>query len=190
MGFSVRRRVETAFVIGCLTVLTVGSIQTASGSIPQAKQAAKVQSRALPTSVNGVPLSDLAKRALGAAKAYSVSRPLDVRAVVTTQADLYAQVPVGGGAPNPEYVVTLKGRFSCGYCGTAAPASTTTTDPSTVPMSTMVLQLPIPLAHAATTGVAVGVGTPVLAKLGHTYNLDPYIKSLAGVRVPVGPLPG
>ena len=54
----------------------------------------------------------------------------------------------------------------------------------------MVLQLPLPLARGTTTGVAVGVGTPNLATLGRVYNLDPYIKSLAGVRVPIGPLPG
>ena len=69
------------------------------------------------------------------------------------------------------------------------PTSTTTTNPSTVRVSTMVLQLPIPLSAGATTGVAVAVGTPGLAKLGHTYNLDPYISSLAGVRVPIGPVP-
>jgi len=118
-----------------------------------------------------------------------VSTPVGVRAVVTTQAALYAQVPVAGGATGPKYVVVLQGRFSCGSCGTATPASTTTTDSSSVRVSTMVLQLPLPLT-GGTTGVAVGVGTPNMAKLGRVYDLDPYIKSLAGVTVPIGPLPG
>jgi hypothetical protein len=68
--------------------------------------------------------------------------------------------------------------------------SISTTNPSTVHVSTMVLQLPIPLASGATTGVGVAVGTPDLAKLGHSYNLDRYVKSLAGVKVPIGPVPG
>ncbi len=190
MTSSLRRRVETALAIGCLAFLTVGCGRTSSGSILQAKQTSKVQSRPLPTSVNGVPLFDLAKRALGAAEAYSVSTPLNVRAVVTTQAALYAQARAAGGSTSPEYVVTLQGRFTCGYCGTARPTSTTTTDPSNVRMSTMVLQLPIPLARGATVGIAVGVGTPVLSLLARTYDLDPYIKSLAGVPVLVGPVPG
>ncbi len=54
----------------------------------------------------------------------------------------------------------------------------------------MVLQLPLPLASGATTGVAVGLGAPNMAELGRIYDLDPYIKSLAGVTVPIGPLPG
>jgi hypothetical protein len=184
------RTVKTVLIIVCLAVLTVGCRQSDSGSRPQGKQTPKPQSRTLPASVNGVPLLDLAERALGGAEAYGVSKPLNVRAVMTTQAALYAQVPTAGGATTPEYVVTLRGRFSCGYCGTAMPISTTTTDPSTVRITTMVLQLPIPLASGATTGIAVGLGTPALAKLGHPYDLDPYIKSLAKVSVPIGPVPG
>ena len=189
MTLSVRRRVESSLGIGCLALVTVGCSPTTSGSKPPVRHTPNAQSRSLPASVNGVPLLDLAKRALGAAEAYSVSKPTNVRAVVTTQAALYTQVPVAGGAM-PEFVVTLRGRFSCGYCGTAMPTSTATTDPSTVRISTMVLQLPIPLAPGATTGVAVGVGTPVLDKLGHIYDLDPYITSLAGEPVPIGPVPG
>ena len=144
----------------------------------------------LPASVEGVPMLELAKHALGAAEAYSVPKPFNVRAVITTQAALYAQVSTAGGSKDPEYVVTLRGRFTCGYCGTAMPTSTTTTNLSTVHVSTMVLQLPIPLANGATTGVAVAVGGPDLATLGRTYNLDPYIRSLAGARFPIGPVPG
>jgi hypothetical protein len=186
---SVRRRFATALAIGCLAFM-VGCSQAVSGTIRQREHTPNARTGPLPASVNGVPLLDLAKRALGAAEAYSVPNPLNVRAVVTTQASLYAQAAATGGTTKPEYVVTLRGRFSCGYCGTAMPTSTTTTDRSTVRVTTMVLQLPVPFAPGATTGVAVGVGTPVLVKLGHIYDLDPYIKWLAGHRVPLGPVPG
>ena len=119
-----------------------------------------------------------------------MSKPVGVRAVVTTQAALYAQVPAAGGATRPEYVVMLQGRFRCGSCGAATPTSTTTTAPASVKASTMVLQLPLPLAAGTTIGVAVGAGTPNMAALGRVYNLDPYIRALAGVRVAIGPLPG
>jgi hypothetical protein len=190
MSFSGLRRVGTALAVGSLAFLAVGCNQTAVDSKPQVKPDFKAQSRPLPAIVNGVPMLDLAKHALGAAEAYGVTKPFHVQAVITTEAALRAQFSVGRGATEPEYVVTLDGRFSCGYCGTAIPPSTTTTDPSAVRISTMVLELPIPLPSGATTGVAVGVGTPDLAKLGHIYDLDPYVKSLAGVSVPKGPLPG
>jgi len=145
---------------------------------------------ALPAVVDGVPLLDLARLALGAAEAYGVTRPAGVRAVVTTQTALDAQWPTAPEAAGPAYVVVLHGRFDCGSCGTALPTSTTTTDPSPVPVSTMVLELPLPLAAGATTGVAVGVGAPPLAQLGRVYDLDPYLRSLAGASVTVGPVPG
>jgi len=174
--------IETALALGCLASLSVGCLM--------ASAAEPVKASSLPATVKGVPMLELAKHALGAAEAYSVSKPFNVRAVITTQAALYAQLPTAGGSTDREYVVTLRGRFTCGYCGAAMPTSTTTTNPATVHVSTMVLELPIPLANGATTGVAVGVGTPDLAKLGHTYNLDRYVKSLAGVKVPIGPVPG
>jgi hypothetical protein len=174
--------IGTALALGCLASVSVGCL-TASGAEP-------AKGSSLPASVRGVPMLELAKHTLGAAEAYSVSKPFNVRAVITTQAALYAQIQTAGGSTVPEYVVTLRGRFTCGYCGAAMPTSTTTTNPETVHVSTMVLELPIPLANGATTGVAVGVGTPDLAKLGHTYNLDRYVKSLAGVKVPRGPVPG
>jgi hypothetical protein len=190
MAFSVLKRIVTALAVGVLALLVVGCSQTVSDTKAPAKPDFTAQSRPLPAIVNGVPLLDLAKHALGAAEAYGVSKPFNVQAVVTTEAALHAQFSVAGGATEPEYVVTLHGRFSCGYCGTDIPPSTTTTDSSAVRVSTMVLELPIPLPSGATTGIAVGVGTPDLAKLGHVYDLDPYIKSLAGVSVPRGPLPG
>ena len=181
-AFRRNRLFRRRLALGCLASLSVGYL-AASGAEP-------AKSSSLPASVKGVPMLELAKHALGAAEAYSVSKPFNVRAVITTQAALYAQVPTAGGSTDPEYVETLRGRFTCGYCGAAMPTSTTTTNPATVHVSTMVLELPIPLVNGATTGVAVGLGTPDIAKLGHTYNLDRYVKSLAGVKVPIGPVPG
>ena len=175
--------------VGGLAFLVVGCSQTVSDTKAQAKPHFRAQSRPLPATVNGVPLFDLAKHALGAAEAYGVSKPFNVQAVVTTGSALYAQFQATGGATEPEYVVTLHGRFSCGYCGTAIPPSTTTTDLSSVRVSTMVLELPLPLTNG-TTGEAVGIGIPDMTKLGQVYDLDPYIKSLAGVSVLKGPVPG
>lgn len=182
------RQVQVVVATGIVAILAAACSQPTSA--PKPKPTVRSLSRPLPAVVDGVPLLDLAKHALGAAEAYSVTKPVSVQVVVTTQAALYAQVPASGGGTGPEYVVMLRGRFTCGSCGTATQVSTTTTDPSTVEVSTMVLQLPVPLASGATTGVAVGVGTPDMAKLGTVYNLNPYIRSLAGVSVPIGPLPG
>jgi hypothetical protein len=194
MPFSAVRWVQIALAFGSVALLAVACSQPASEPKPQAKPTVRKVNQALPAVVNGVPLLNLAKHALGAAEAYSVSKPVGVGAVVTTQAALYAQAPAAGGATGPEYVVVLQGRFSCGACGTSnattAPTSTTTTDPLSVRVSTMVLQLSLPLAGGATAGVAVGAGTPNMVKLGRVYDLDPYIKSLAGIKVPIGPLPG
>ncbi len=188
MPYPTLKWVQMVVSVGIVALLPAACSQSASEPNPKAKPTVNSVSRPLPAVVNGVPLLDLAKHALGAAEAYSVSKPANVRAVVTTQAALYAQVPAAVGATGPEYVVTLRGRFTCGSCGTATPTSTTTTDPSSVEISTMVLELPISLT--GTTGVAVGVGTPDMAMLGSVYNLDPYMRSLAGVSVPIGPLPG
>jgi len=121
---------------------------------------------------------------------YSVWKPVDLRAVVTTRAMLTAQFRAAGGTTRPEYVVALRGRFTCGCCGAAMLSPATTTDPSEVQVSTMVLQVPAPLADWATTGVTVGVGTPVMAELGQACDLDLYTKSLTRVPVPPGPLYG
>jgi hypothetical protein len=193
MPFSGHRRIQIVLAVVVLALPAVACNQAASGSKRPTKHTARKGGPTVPAVVNGMPLLDLAKHALGAAEAYSVSKPVDVRAVATTQAALYAQVPASGGSTRPEYVVVLQGRFSCGACGTsiATPArvSTTTTDPASVRPSTMVLQLPLPLT-SGTNGVAVGVGMPHMAELGRVYDLGAYVKSLAGVTVPVGPLPG
>jgi len=184
------RQVQVVVAIGIVAVLAAACSQSTSAPKPKPRPTVRSLSQPLPAVVDGVPLLDLAKHALGTAEAYSVTKPVSVQIVVTTQSALYAQVPASGGDTGPEYVVMLRGRFTCGSCGTATRFSTTTTDPSSTEVSTMVLQLPVPLASGATTGVAVGVGTPDMAKLGTVYNLDPYIRSLAGVSVPIGPLPG
>ncbi len=195
MPASAPRRVQIALAVGGLTVLAVACSQPASITKPKSRPIVIESREPLPPVVNGVPLLDLAKHALGTSEAYSVVHPLKVRAVITTQAALWAQVPANApsDASAPEYVVELQGRFNCGSCGTttASPTPTipTTTDPSEVRVSTMVLELPMPLS-GATTGVAVGLGTHDLAKLGRVYDLDPYIGSLVGASVPNGPLPG
>ena len=186
MPFSVLRRFGAALAVGGLALLAVDCSHPVSDTKAQAKQHFNAQNRPLPAIVNGVPLLDLAKHAFGAAEGYGVSIPVNVQAVVTTQSAL-TQFSVAGGSTAPEYVVALQGRFSCGTCGTtpatAVPMSTTTTDPSSVRVSTMVLELPLPLTNG-TTGIAVGIGTPDMTKLGEVYDLDPYIKLLAGSRFP------
>ena len=87
--------------------------------------------RALPAVVDGVPLLDLARLALGAAEAYGVTRPAGVRAVVTTQTALDAQWPTAPEAAGPAYVVVelmefasakvAPGRFSA--CSAASEVS-------------------------------------------------------------------
>jgi hypothetical protein len=142
--------------------------------------------------VNGVPLLDLAKHALGASEGYSVMKPTQVRLVIATEAALLQQAGQSGGTTSPQYIITLHGRFTPISGGTAAVppgASTTTTAPHIVPLTTMVLMVPMANGEG-TTGIAVGVGDPDLATLGSVYDLDPYVASLAGVTVQIGPLPG
>jgi hypothetical protein len=184
------RRIGVLAITGCVALVASGrAAQSTSAPASPVQHAGRTNRRTLPDLVNGAPLLALAKHALGAAQAYSVSNPIHVRAVVSTQADLFNEVALAGGSGSQEYVIVLQGRFSCGYCGTAAAIPTTTIDPATIPPSTMVLQVPFPITDG-THGVAVGVGTPDLAKLGRVYDLDPYIKSLKGVSVRIGPLPG
>jgi hypothetical protein len=196
MAFPALPKIQMTLAVGGCALLAVACSAPASDSAPpgrpQLKTAGqpKTAGRPLPPVVGGVPLLALARHALGAAEAYAVAKPVDVKAVITTPAALDAQVPVAGGSTEPEYVVVLRGRFTCGSCGTAVMGTTTTTDPSSVPISTMVLQLPIALDDGSTTGIAVGVGAPDMARLGRVYDLDPYVTSLAGTSVPIGPLAG
>jgi hypothetical protein len=161
-----------------------------AGSTTSATQSAQSK---LPAVVNGVPLLDLATHALGASEGYSVMNPTQVRAVISTEATLLHQAGQSGGTTSPQYVVTLHGRFTPIGGGTTAAVlpggSTTTTAPHAVPITTMVLLVPMSNGEG-TSGIAVGVGDPDLATLGSVYDLDPYVASLAGVSVPIGPLPG
>lgn len=175
---------------GCATARGSSSSESKS----QAKAVVSPVSRPLPPVVNGVPLLDLAKHALGAAEGYSVKKPTQVRVVIATEAALSLQLAgQSGGSTSPQYLITLQGRFTpVGGDTTVAVspgASTTTTAPRTVPLTTMVLLVPMANGEG-TSGIGVGVGDPNLATLGRVYDLDPYVKSLAGVSVPIGPLPG
>jgi hypothetical protein len=187
----IKRSVPIALVT-CLAVFTLAiAPASAAKSTPKHKVIAK-SSQPLPSKVDGVPLLDLAKRALGAAEGYSVSKPTDVRVVVSTQAALYGLVSQPGGSTVPEYIIKMQGRFTCGSCGTSdatAGGRATTTTHRTVRVSTMVLEVPLSNS-SGTTGLYVGLGDPDLTKMGRVYNLDPYIASLAGVPVRIGPLPG
>ena len=99
MASSSIRRVQMVLMVGIVGFLGVACSQPSSQAKPQTKPTVRRISQALPAVVNGVPLLDLARHALGAAEAYSVSKPVGVRAVVTTQAALYAQVPARRGHP-------------------------------------------------------------------------------------------
>jgi hypothetical protein len=141
--------------------------------------------------VDGVPLLALAKHALGTAEEYSVSKPSDIRVVVSTHAVLSKPESPSAGSIDPEYVITLQGRFTCGSCDTAE-IKTRTTTLTRIVLSTMLIEVPVSNL-SATTGMYVGhvgLGDPDLSKLGRVYDLDPYIASLAGVPVPIGPAPG
>jgi hypothetical protein len=143
--------------------------------------------------VDGVPLLALATRAVGAARAYSVTIPQDVQAVVSTQTALYKLIPEAGVSTSPEYVVVLRGRFHCpGGCG-ISPASprdvtTSTTATQTVRIETMVFEIPVGSGNGPN-GMTLGVFTPDLSKLGRVYDLEPYVHSLANVNVREGPFP-
>lgn len=177
--FSAVRRVLIAIAVGSVAVLAVACGQPASHPRQQVKPTVGKVNQALPAVVNGVPLLDLAKHALGAAEAYSVSKPVAVRAVISTQAALYAQMSsrrrcnrtgVCHRAPralllwgvwrrhcdNSTYFNHDDRSFvrPCLHNGAAATA---------------------PLAIGTTTGIAVGVAvgvhTPNMAKLGRVYAL-------------------
>ena len=78
--FSVVRRVEIALAVGSVAVLASAcGGQPASQLRQQEKPTVGKANQALPAVVNGVPPLDLAKSALGAAVAYSVSKPVGVQ---------------------------------------------------------------------------------------------------------------
>jgi hypothetical protein len=186
------KRIVPIAVVTCLTVLTVATASASAAKSTLKHNVIAKSSQPLPPIVDGVPLLDLAKHALGAAEGYSVSKPTHVRVVVSTQAALYRLVSQSGGSIAPEYIIKIQGRFNCGSCGTSdatVGGRTTTTAHGTARVSTMVLEVPMSNSSGAT-GLAVGLGDPDLTKMGKVYDLDPYIGSLAGVPVRIGPLPG
>jgi hypothetical protein len=145
----------------------------------------------LPPTVDGIPFLTLAKDAVGEAEAYSVNKPQDVRMVLTTAATLcHLMKGMGTGCTDAsEYLISLRGRFTCGMsCGQDVPANVTTT--STSPPHITTMYLAEPASHSAgILGGAFGVAGPNLSTLGHVYDLDPYVKALAGTKVPHGPPP-
>ena len=98
MPYPTLNRVQMVVSVAIVALLAAACSQSATELNPKAKPTVTRVNQPLPAMVNGVPLLDLAKHALGAAEAYSVSKPVNVRVVVTTQAALYAQVPAAGGA--------------------------------------------------------------------------------------------
>ena len=76
--------IGTALALGCVASLSVGCLTASAAEL--------AKGTSLPSSVRGVPMHDPAKHPLGAAEAYSVSKPFNVRPMITTQAALYAQV--------------------------------------------------------------------------------------------------
>jgi len=176
-----------------VSVVATACSQTAKGSSNHLAPVSTIVRHPLPPVVEGVPLLALANEAVGAARAYSVKVPQDVQAVVSTQTALYRLIPEAGVSTSPEYDVSQRGRFYCpSGCGIspggAGEVVTSTTAPHTVPIETMVLEIPVG-SGTAPNGMFLGVLTPDLSKLGRVYNLDPYVRSLANVNVREGPFP-
>ena len=180
-----------------IAMIVAATISTKTTTSANAEKSASTHeliarsSRRLPAVVDGVPLLALAKHALGAAEEYSVSKPSNVRVVVATHSVLSKPESQSVGPIVPEYIITLQGRFTCGLCDTAEVPSRTTT-PGRVAISAMEIEVPTSNL-TATIGLYVGdtgLGDPDVSKMGRVYDLDPYIASLAGVPVPIGPAPG
>jgi hypothetical protein len=176
---------------GLLVALTVGAVALGGCSSLQASTSHRVTGPGCCSAPLPPPLHELAERALGASEAYAVDDPRDVQAVVTTEATLCRLMSETGSSctQSSVYLISLRGRFSCGACGTMVPANATTTSTSLPPVTTMYLAVPASDTEA-TGGETVGIAGPNLSTLGHVYDLDPYVRALAGTHVPIGPLPG
>ena len=185
------KRCAPIVMVIATTIFTMTATATsAEKSAPKHEVTARSSKRPPPV-VDGVPLLALAKHALGAAEEYSVSKPSDVRVVVATHSVLSKPGSQSVDPIVPEYIITLQGRFTCGFCDTAE-VPTRTTTLMRIAISTMEIEVP-KSNLSATIGLYVGVtglGDPDLSKMGRVYDLDPYIASLAGVPVPIGPAPG
>jgi hypothetical protein len=136
---------------------------------------------ALPPVVDGVPLARLAAHALAEARAWSDGHPTSVRVV---RASIAGLEQISGyhrtyGSSVPSYVIALDGHFYCAppRCEASVPAGPPPpiepTDPTTVPLSFMTFTIPV--TGPADGSLSVGRIDPDLAKLGHVYDLQPYV---------------
>ena len=78
------RRVQVVVSVVTVAILAAACSQSASVPKPKPNPAAESVSQPLPVVVNDVPLLELAKHALGAAEAYSVSKPVSVRVALVS----------------------------------------------------------------------------------------------------------
>ncbi len=190
------KRIGITAVLGSVSLLAVGCGRSAAVRGPL-RNAPVTTTRPLQVAVDGVPVLALAKQALGASRAWNVSHPQNVRVVMTTQTHIWkvqgfnysSQI---SGSHISAYFVALQGRFFCGgTCGASNPSGSTvsTMTPSKIPISYMVLEVPIPGGPQSASGLSVSSKNPDLTGLGTVHNLDPYVASLAGVSVRVGPYP-
>lgn len=169
-----------------LAIATVtGVAATGCGSnIPIASNgAATTTTDSLPAIVGGVPMAALARQALTEATIWSDPRPTHVRAVVSTQEGLESVLGYSYGATAPVFIVALEGRLvcspSCGISAPALPGVTTTPTTTPVPISFMAFTFPLPRAHGSGGGsLSVTRIDPDLSKLGHVYDLQPYVNAL------------
>jgi hypothetical protein len=174
-------------VVACLAVaVAVGGCSSLQASTSHRVTGPGCCSAPLPP-----PLHELAERALGASEAYAVDDPRDVQAVVTTEATLCRLMSETGSSctQSPVYLISLRGRFSCGACGTMVPANATTASTSLPPVTTLYLAVPAS-DTGSSGGESLGVAGPKLSALGHVYDLDPYVRALVGTPVSIGPLTG
>ena len=170
-----------------LAVVGTMALAGGCGQTATVRQVTPTQpSRPLPATVNGVPLAALARQALNASRAWSVTDPKNARVVVSSQAGIENLLGYNYGSITPAYIVSMRGRFYCAppscapshpYVGGASDAPTTDL-PRPVPNGYMTLDLPIPLTAMGGGGLSVGRIDPNLSKLGHVYDLRPYLVSL------------
>lgn len=143
-----------------------------------------------PDVLNGIPLRRLAELARAKAALWSERHPFNMRAAVGSDRAANALMGRDGatynfGDPARAYVVALDGHFACdppecspsfgpvGPSGGLAESSTTTTAPSAVPVSTMLLTFDPKTLQEDGDFRLVGHDVDMY-KLGRVYSLDPY----------------
>jgi hypothetical protein len=155
--------------------------------VPYANRVPTTTTEPFSPKVDGLRLHELAEQALSESEVYGVSRPENARVVVATPIQVLGLVGEEDGSQSPafqsqEYIVALQGRFNLiSACANipadAVPASTTET--SVTPVANMVIAVPTPDAFSNAYPIYVGLDDPDLSTLGHVYDLDRYIASLA-----------